>query len=216
MPLGARKVTMLRRKPIQERGQRRIEVILDAAERSFAKIGYEATTTNAIALLAQTSIGSLYQFFPNKEAILRAVADRYLQRLRIVHDRVLTPEVAQLPLPDIYDRIISALAEFHRDHPGFQPLFHGSETSVQLKAAEDILSQECISRVDAMIGARHPSLPPERRRLLATINVEVIKTLLPLAEGATSAEQRQTILVEIKKLMLGYMQQAVAELPPTP
>jgi len=92
-------------------------------------------------------------------------------------------------------------------------LFHGSETSVQLKAAEDILSQECISRVEAMISARHPGLPPERRRLLATINVEVIKTLLPLAEGAASAEQRQTILTEIKKLMLGYMQQATAELP---
>lgn len=201
---------MLRRKPIQERGQRRIELILDAAEGCFARLGYEATTTNEIAHRAQTSIGSLYQFFPNKEAILRAVADRYVDRLRAVHDRVLNPEVAQLPLPELYDRIINALAQFHRDHPGFQPLFHGSETSLQLKAAEDVLSQECIGRVETMIGSRHPRIPPDRRRLLATINVEVIKTLLPLAESATPAE-RPVILTEIKKLMLGYMEQAVRE-----
>lgn len=212
MPVSEHKRGLLRRTPIQERGQRRIALILDAAERLFAKIGYEATTTNAIARQARTSIGSLYQFFPNKEAILHAVADRYLQRLRTLHDRLLTPEVAQLPLPDIYDRIINALAEFHRQHPGFQPLFHGSETSVHLKAAEDLLSQECISRVEMMIAARHPQLPLDRRRLLATINVEVIKTLLPLAEAAASADQRQVILNEVKKLMLGYMQQAEKEM----
>lgn len=212
MPVSEHKRGLLRRTPIQERGQRRIAIILDAAERLFAKVGYEATTTNAIARQARTSIGSLYQFFPNKEAILHAVADRYLQRLRALHDRLLTPEVAQLPLPEIYDRIINAIAEFHRQHPGFQPLFHGSETSDHLKAAEDLLSQECISRVEAMIAARHPHLPADRRQLLATINVEVIKTLLPLAEAAPSLERRQTVLTEVKKLMLAYMQQAEREI----
>ena len=65
---------VLRREPRQERGRRRIEGILEAAARVFAEVGYEAATTNAIAREARTSIGSLYQFFPNKGAVLEALA----------------------------------------------------------------------------------------------------------------------------------------------
>lgn len=72
----------MRRRPQQMRGQRRIEAILDAAERLFATAGYEATSTNQIAAEAHTPIGSLYQFFPNKEAILRALVARYREQMR--------------------------------------------------------------------------------------------------------------------------------------
>src|SRR6185369_14096948 len=67
----------LRRAPQQARGQRRVSKILDAADQIFAETGYEEATTNAIAIRANTSIGSLYQFFPNKHAILNALANRY-------------------------------------------------------------------------------------------------------------------------------------------
>src|SRR5262245_45888906 len=111
--------TSLLRKPRQERGARRVDKILNAAALVFAKIGYERATTNAIALLARTSIGSLYQFFPNKEAILHALAGRYLADLRAVHDRMLDEKAVGLPLSELYDRIISLLAEFHATHPAF-------------------------------------------------------------------------------------------------
>ncbi len=65
----------------QARGQRRIDQILTVAEQVFADVGYEATTTNAIAARAGMSPGSLYQFFENKEAIAAGLAARYLDRL---------------------------------------------------------------------------------------------------------------------------------------
>src|SRR5437660_11097229 len=101
----AKKIS-LRRRPRQERGERRIDKILKAAAFVFAKVGYEAATTNAIARQAGTSIGSLYQFFPNKEAILHALAGRYLAELRAVHDRMLDDKAVHLPLSALYDRII--------------------------------------------------------------------------------------------------------------
>jgi AcrR family transcriptional regulator len=198
----------LRRQPRQARGERRIGRILDAAALLFGRVGYEAATTNAIARQAKTSIGSLYQFFPNKEAILEALVSHYEAQLRAVHDRVLNAETADLPLPDIYERVIGTLAEFHAAHPGFWPLFYGSTTSPALSSAAARLHQECIGRVEAMLARRHPELPPSRRRLLATINVEVIKALLPLAEEEDEA-YRAEVIAEMKNLLLAHMRQAV-------
>lgn len=195
----------LRREPVQERGQQRIERVLDAADALFAEVGYEGATTNAIAARARTAIGSIYQFFPDKTAILHALADRYRAQLHEVHERVLSAETALLPLSEIYDRVISALADFHRRNRGFQALFYGSPTSAGLSEAAGVLHEECIGRVETMLAARYPELSPVRRRLLATINVEVLKALLPLSEAGDEAH-RQTVLLEIKKLLLGHMQ----------
>ena len=202
----------LRRVPQQARGEQRLAKILDAGEKVFAQVGYEAATTNAIARQAKTSIGSLYQFFPNKAAILQAVAVRYLERLRAVLDQVLTEEVAYLPLLLVYDRIIGALAEFHALHPGFQHLFFGSTTSAHLAAATRQLVQECIQRVDALMTVRFPALAPARRKLYATINVEVIKALLPLAQAA-EGDERAEVLEEIRNLLLAHLRQALGADP---
>jgi AcrR family transcriptional regulator len=198
----------LRREPQQARGRRRIDRLLDAAAAVFAKVGYEAATTNAIARQADTSIGSLYQFFPNKEAILEALVARYEGQLRAVHDAVLNEETARLPLPEIYDRIIDALAGFHAANPGFRPLFYGSTTSPQLAAAAARLHRECVGRVEAMLAVRHPTLDPARRFLYATINVEVIKALLPLSESGDAAF-RALVLAEIKRLLLAHVSQVM-------
>lgn len=200
----------LRKEPRQERGQRRIDKILAAAERVFAKVGYEAATTNAIARAARTSIGSIYQFFPHKEAILQAVAQRYLEQLHALHDELFDHQRLPEDLNECYERIIRTLADFHTTHPGFQALFFGSATSVHLAAANELLERECVARVEQLFAERMPWMTPEDRRLYATINVHAIKALLPLSESGGAAF-RERVLGEIKRLMLGHMQQVVAE-----
>jgi AcrR family transcriptional regulator len=64
------------REPRQERSRYKVQLIFEAAIRLLEKGGVEALTTNAIAESAGVSIGTLYQFFPNKEAILDSLADR--------------------------------------------------------------------------------------------------------------------------------------------
>jgi hypothetical protein len=123
---------------------------------------------------------------------------------------VLTEETARLPWEEAYDRVIHALADFHAAHPGFRPLFFGSATSAGLAAAGELLRQECIERVERMLSARQPGLEAGRRKLLATINVDVIKALLPLSESG-DADFRECVLGEIKKLLLGYMRSAMGE-----
>jgi AcrR family transcriptional regulator len=68
----------MRREPKQDRARETVERILVAGAHLFSALGYEATTTNDIAATASVSIGSLYQYFPNKQAILSMLYDRHL------------------------------------------------------------------------------------------------------------------------------------------
>ena len=73
--------------PTQERGEKRVADLLAAAEELFASSGYEATSMNAIASLAGSSIGSLYQFFPNKESVGGALLNRYTDEIVLLLDQ---------------------------------------------------------------------------------------------------------------------------------
>lgn len=68
-----------RKAPSQQRSRQTVERILDAAARLLDERGYAATTTNHVAELAGVSIGSLYQYFPNKDALLVALAEQHLE-----------------------------------------------------------------------------------------------------------------------------------------
>ena len=75
-----------------------MEHLLDAADALFAEVGFEQATTNAIAARAGSPIGSLYQFFADKGALLQALANRYREQLHAVHEQTLGPDSASLPL----------------------------------------------------------------------------------------------------------------------
>jgi AcrR family transcriptional regulator len=68
----------LKKTPKQERSKFLYESILEAATRVFEEADYQGSTTNKIAELAGVSVGSLYQYFPNKDALVLALFERYL------------------------------------------------------------------------------------------------------------------------------------------
>jgi AcrR family transcriptional regulator len=209
--MAHKKLATLRKQPRQARGTRRIAEILDAADRVFAVVGYEGATTNAIAREAGAAVGSLYQFFPDKEAVLLALAARYRAALHEIHERVFTAETARLPLVELYDRVVETLAGFYRAHPGFRALLFGSSTVPALAAAAATLHQECVDRVEAMMTHGLPTVSPARRRLLADLNVTALKALLPLAETG-HGRMRGEVLCEIKRMLLAHMQSVMAQI----
>src|SRR5580698_10972726 len=70
-------ISVNRRVPRQERAEQRVAELLDAAAAELAEVGYDATTMKAIAIRAGASIGAAYQYFPNKEALVSALRERY-------------------------------------------------------------------------------------------------------------------------------------------
>ena len=84
-----------RKRPLQRRSAETVDRILTAAARIFDERGYRDTTTNHVAEEAGVSIGSLYQYFPNKDALLVALAERHIddaalrfgERLALLRER---------------------------------------------------------------------------------------------------------------------------------
>jgi len=68
-----------RKKPLQKRSQETVDAILTAATQILGNVGFEVASTNRIAEKAGVSIGSLYQYFPSKEALAGALIDKYVQ-----------------------------------------------------------------------------------------------------------------------------------------
>ncbi len=76
-----RPLTAPRKAPAQARSQATVEAILQATERLLIKEGYDRLSTNRVAAAAGVSVGSLYQYFPGKEALIAALADRHRERM---------------------------------------------------------------------------------------------------------------------------------------
>lgn len=202
----------LRRAPRQPRGQRRIEAILDAAEGLFAEIGYDAATTNAIAARAQTSIGSLYQFFPNKEAILRALVGRFTAQMRAAFDTALAGVdwSRGVDLDESLDRILDPLLALHARRYRTLAVVLALPRMGEAAEAGAALTEEVIARLDERVARRVPAIPDERRRLGVRVMVETVRALLPLTttpEGALRAD----VVTEMKRMLRAYMAEVLAE-----
>lgn len=97
-----------RKSPSQERSRRTVERILDAATRVFDERGYAGATTNDIADEADVSIGSLYQYFPNKDALLVALTKRHIEITTTSLAGILTT----LPPTSEFDIILRTVVNF--------------------------------------------------------------------------------------------------------
>ncbi len=105
--------TKPRKKPQQERAQKRVQLLLDATAEVLREHGYDRASTNKIATVAGVSIGSLYQYFPGKEALVAALIERQGQReLDLFKSKL--GEVQQRPLAEVVQVIVDAFIELHR------------------------------------------------------------------------------------------------------
>lgn len=196
----------MRRKPRQARSQERVNRILDVAEALFAHQGYTATTTNAIAAQAQVPIGSLYQFFPDKTAILQALALRYAEKL---HQQLAVIDAAQpdtLSLSDYVDQLIDTTDRFFTDHPSYRAIFMEVQGTVrELAEIDEATDAKLIQDLAQAFAKRDASLAPADYEAIAFVLVKAIGTLLWLSLSQETTF-RQRLVEETKRLTLNYLQ----------
>jgi AcrR family transcriptional regulator len=102
-----------RKAPRQSRSQATVTAILDATARILIERGFAAASTNAVAERAGVSVGSLYQYFPNKEALIAALHARHGEQMMAVIQRALT-QAMDATLDDALSGLIEATVEAHR------------------------------------------------------------------------------------------------------
>jgi AcrR family transcriptional regulator len=188
----------------QARGERRIAQLLDAAAEVFGEVGYEAATTNAIAARAGLSPGSLYQFFPHKEAVAESLAERYLKEFEAIQETAFAPDVASLPLDVLLDRVVDPLISFNVANPGFRALFTWPVAPPRLAGSARRLHSAVLQRVEALLASIAPEVPADRRLRCAMVTVQVVKALLPLVLSASPVE-REELVEELKTVIRAYL-----------
>jgi AcrR family transcriptional regulator len=196
----------MRRQPRQARSQERVKQILDVAEQMFVAEGYNATTTNAIAARAEVPIGSLYQFFPDKGAIVQALAVRYMEMLQQRFNALHTAETSQMNLSNYVDYIIDATAQFFNDYPGYHAIFmQVQDTIPELEAIESAADNQLIQDWASILAQYYPGLESADYETIAFMLVKAIGTLLWLSLSQ-EGRFRQRLVIETKRLMLSYLQ----------
>jgi AcrR family transcriptional regulator len=198
-----------RRAHRQKRGLLRVEEILHAAGALYAEVGYDKATTNMIAARAGISPGSLYQFFPNKEAITQAFAADATEQLHKVYDTILSSAVITLPLRAFVDTFIDMLVAFNRNHPGYLALELGSTISSPLALVLTDLHQGILAHLDAMFAARWPQSTQEQRRLPLLVSYRLFFALLPFVLHGDGEHQR-AIVREMKVVLYRYWEPLVS------
>lgn len=173
-PPGRRPRTRLRRTPHQSRAQETVDAILGAARRILVKHGLAALTTNKVAELAGVSIGSLYQYFPNKDSLLAELQQRHMDEgTALAVERMAT--VADLPPREAVRAMVSLMIELHRQDPA---LHHALVAQVPRGLAQlSALEQQTVPMVTAYLTMHADELRVTDHALAAAIIVQTVEAL---------------------------------------
>ncbi|MGH8060666.1 MAG: TetR/AcrR family transcriptional regulator [Pseudoxanthomonas sp.] len=114
--MARKPLTKPRKHASQERSRATVDALVEATARILVREGFDKASTNRIAEVAGVSVGSLYQYFPGKEALVVAVIDRHNQEIMQVVRRALA-EIASQPVEKGVRRLVAAAIEAHRIDP---------------------------------------------------------------------------------------------------
>lgn len=197
-----------RKSPAQARARETVEAILEAAVDLFSSKGYARTSTNHLAARAGVSVGSLYQYFPNKDAILTALLARHLEA---VHDAVSAalPVLADpaVPLRAGVRRLLEGLRTVHDDDPRLARAVEqlaGQMPSVPAGLAAH--RHGTVERVAAILGGRF-DVRPGNHALMAALLGEMAEAVSGLlVHGPREAFRREELLDEAVEALARYVE----------
>ncbi|KUO02496.1 TetR family transcriptional regulator [Streptomyces caeruleatus] len=199
----------------QARGERRIVQLLEAAAAVFTTTGYTAASTNAIAREAGVSPGTLYQFFPNKEAIAIELGERLMREMREAYGEALAPVDPTTPLEEAVGAAVDRFIAFNCEHPVFFALMHGPDIPGRIAEEHDALHATLLSRIEDLLSSLLPDAAPAARVRTSHICLGLYKAGLELVLAHEGAE-RDAYVQELKHVLTRYLEPMVGARPGHP
>src|SRR5271165_4730647 len=187
------------KEPKRERGKQRVAALIDAGAEVFAEKGYEASTMTEIASRAGAAIGSLYQFFPSKEALAEALFNRYAERAARSFARVeeLAPGRSARELADL---IIDYKLALRTERDAAIAL---SSSVAGIVERRKPLGDALRERIASILRAANGALGEDEATAAAVIVSQMMKMIPALA--ATDDERAAALIGEARKLMALYV-----------
>jgi AcrR family transcriptional regulator len=206
--LTQRPLTNPRKSASQDRSRATVDALLEATTRVLLKEGYGRASTNRIAEVAGVSIGSLYQYFPSKEALVAAVIDRHTQEISAVTRQALV-KAAALPIEAAAREFVSAAIDGHR----VNPKLHGvlAEQIPRVGRLENIEAnvREGYALVRSYLEAHRDEIDVADLDLAAFVLVTVVEALTHAAvlrrPDLLADEKAQQFMDDVTRLVVGYL-----------
>ncbi|MFJ1645751.1 TetR/AcrR family transcriptional regulator [Streptomyces sp. NPDC088258] len=188
----------------QARGERRIAQLLEAAAHVFCTTGYTAASTNSIAREAGVSPGTLYQFFPNKEAIAIELGDQLITRWRTTYGEAFTQTHLELPLDELLDAVLDPLIQFNYENPAFGVLMQGSDIPGKVTLEHESLHSSALTRVEEILSGYLPDAEEADIRRIVRTSFSIFKGGLDLILAA-EPDERDAYTAELKTVLHRYL-----------
>ena len=192
----------LRNRPVQQRGIARFEAILGAARVVLAERGYEHFTVEDVAAQAGVPVGSVYQYFPHKYALVAELAAQDTEFLVVAIDEVL-PSFPSEDWQHLVDDLIEALAFLWSSDPSRPVVWAAmrSTAATRKRAAENTAS---IARAAAgLLAPLTEHLTDDQRFTVAQVTVETCQSLLNLSMASDALDRE--VVAELKRLVRAYL-----------
>ena len=190
--------------PAQKRSRERRERILETAARVFAEKGLGGATMDAIAHEAGTSIGSLYRFFRDKEAIFQTLHEEHFAKARSFLDVFATEEVLLGPWEFVVRAAIDGVFAFTLGDPGFRAVWASlSFTGAMLEEGE-LVNREMAERLSPLVARLFPRIAPAHLPVVCTVLVEIVSAMT-LVVARREGKPGEKVLDECKELVVRYL-----------
>lgn len=165
-----------RKKASQERSRATVDALIEATARVLVREGFERASTNRIAAEAGASIGSLYQYFPTKEALVAAVIERHKNDMMEVLRRALV-RVAGVPLEQGVRELVALMIDAHRVDPELHRVLVEQIPRIGRLAEVEGFDREVRELVRAYLEAHRGELRALDLDLAAFVCVSSVETL---------------------------------------
>jgi AcrR family transcriptional regulator len=198
-PSAALRGVTARKAPLQPRSAQTVEAILEGAAQVLEERGLEAYTTNAVAARAGVSIGSLYQYFPTKDAVTVALIER--ERTDLVRD--VTEVMALADRGQALHQLIEVAVHHQLRRPALATLldFEQQRLSAILPASAHGVAVQTVLVGFFRSAYPNATLAPE----LAVAELMALISSLTDAAGRCGAVQAERLVVRIEGAVLGYL-----------
>jgi AcrR family transcriptional regulator len=206
--MGPKPQTNPRKSASQERSRATVDALLEATTRVLLKEGYDRASTNRIAEVAGVSIGSLYQYFPSKEALVAAVIDRHTQQISQVTRNALV-KLAASPIEVAAREFVSLAINAHRVNPKLHAVL--SEQIPRVGRLENIEAgvREGYALVRGYLEAHRDEVDVADLDLAAFVLVTVVEALTHAAvlrrPDILADEKAGRFIDDVTRLLVGYL-----------
>jgi AcrR family transcriptional regulator len=203
-------LTSPRKSASQDRSKATVDALLAATARILVKEGYDRASTNKVAEAAGVSIGSLYQYFPSKEALVAAVIERHIGEMMDVV-RASLVRVALLPLADAARELVRVMIDAHRIEPKLHRVLVEQIPRVGNLEQIERVDDEAISLVRAYLEAHEDEIDVpdlDLASFVAVTSVEALTHAAVLRRPALLDDER--FRDEVASLVVRYLRGGAA------